>query len=124
MAKVSKRPGVDPTLPRVELKLGDKSYFLCFTFGALALAESKLRAAGVQMNLLHALDLSALDATRVPPLLFAALITHDPDVKYDDVAALVTFRSLPAIFEAISAAYAASLADPEEDAAPLVETLE
>ena len=116
MAKVAKNTAVDPTLPKIEIKLGCESYFLCFTFGALALAESKLRALGVECNLLHALDLTALDATRVVPLLYGALITHSPDITFEQVAALVTMKNLGAIFDGLLEAYADSLAEPSEDA--------
>ncbi len=115
-AKVAKNPAVDPTLPKVELKLDGKTYHLCFTFAALALAEAKLRKEGVNVNLLHALDLSSLDATRVVPLLYAALITHEPDMTFTEAAALVTLRNLGAIFEGIASAYGESLSEPDQDA--------
>jgi hypothetical protein len=114
--KIANNPEVDPTLPKVQLTLGGETYFLCFTFGALALAEAKLRANGIECNMLHALDLSSLDANRVVPLLYAAMITHDPAIKFENVAALVTLRNLGSIFEGITAAYAASLADPADEA--------
>src|ERR1700733_4573567 len=105
MSKIARNPAVDPTLPKVPLTIGDETYHLCFTFGALALAESKLRAIGIECNLLHALDLSSLDASKVVPLLYAATITHTPDIKFEQVAALVTLRNLGRIFEGITSAY-------------------
>jgi hypothetical protein len=119
MAKVARNPAVDPTLPKTDIKLDGKTYFMCFTFGALALAQSKLRAQGIVVNLLHALDLSSLDAERVVPLLYAALITHQPDISIEAVAKMVSMRNLGNIFEGIATAYAASLAEPTpEDAKP------
>ena len=117
--KVAKNPAIDPTLPKVEIILDGKTRYLCFTFGALALAERKLREQGITANLLHALDLSNLDASRVVPLLFAALITHSPNVTIEEVISLVTLRNLGTIFEGIATAYGASLSVPEKDAAPL-----
>jgi hypothetical protein len=123
MSKVAHIPEVDPTLPKVELTLSGKKYYLCFTFEALALAESEFRKQGIKVNLIEALDLSSLDASRVVPLLFAALITHDPELTIEQAAKLVKLRNLPKIFEAIVQAYAASLAEPDKDAneAPLAE---
>lgn len=114
--KISEHPELDETLPATELKLGKNTYSLCFTFKALAVAQKNLRNIGVQVNLLHALDLSNMDAEKLVPLLYAALITHQPKITPDDVIALVTFRNLGSIFDSIAQAYAASLADPETDA--------
>jgi hypothetical protein len=116
MAKVAKNPAIDPTLPKVPLKLGDETYYLCFAFGAIALAEAKLREQGIHVNLLHALDLLSMDAGRVVPLLYATLITYQPSITPEAVAKLVTMRNLGAIFEAIAKAYGESLAEPEPDA--------
>jgi hypothetical protein len=123
MSKVAHVPEVDPTLPKVELKLGKKAYHLCFTFEALALAESEFRKRGIKVNLIEALDLSALDASRVVPLLYAALVTHDPEITIDQVSKLVTLRDLVKIYGAIVKAYSESLAEPDKDAAdsPLAE---
>jgi hypothetical protein len=116
--KVAHNPAVDPTLPKVEIMLDGKSYFLCFTFGALALAEAKLRAAGTPANLLHALDLTSMDASKIVPLLYAAMITHQSDITPEKAANLVTMRNLGAIFSGITDAYIASLADPEDTEKP------
>jgi len=118
MAKIAKNPAVDPTLPKIPLVLDGETYHLCFTFGALALAEAKLRAVGVQANLLKALDLSSLDASHFVPLLYAAMITERPDIKFDKVASLVTFSNLGDIFTAITLAYGESLAEPKKDDMP------
>jgi len=113
MAKVAKNPAVDPTLPKVPVTLGDETFYLCFTFAAIATAEAKLRQSGIHVNLLHALDLSSMDAGRVVPLLYATLITHQPDITPEAVAKLVTMRNLGAIFEGVAKAYSDSLAEPE-----------
>lgn len=111
-AKVAGIPGVDPTLPRVELKLGSDTYYLVFNFKALALAAAKLREKGVHTNLLQSLDLSGLDADTLAPLLYAGLITHQPEITLDEVVAKVSIRDLGGIFTAIAEAYTASLAEP------------
>lgn len=114
----------DPTIPAVELQIGKDRYYLAFTFRALAIAQKSLRDVGVQCNLLHALDLSNLDAEKLVSLLFAALITHQPKITPEQVADLVTFRNMGLIFEKLAEAYGASLADPTtneagtEDAKP------
>jgi hypothetical protein len=113
MSKVAKNPAIDPTLPKIVITLGGVEYHLCFTFGALAVAAAKLRQAGIACNLLHALDLSNMDADRVVPLLYAALITYKPSITPEEVAKLVTFRNLGSIFEGIAKAYSESLAEPE-----------
>lgn len=113
MGKVAKNPAIDPTLPKVPVKLGGETYYLCFSFAAIATAEAKLREQGIKVNLLHALDLSSMDAARVVPLLYATLITHQPDITPEAVAKLVTMRNLGAIFEGIGKAYTESLAEPE-----------
>ncbi len=112
--KIAKNPAIDPTLPKVELILDGEPYYLCFNFGAFALAQAHFRKIGIECNLLHALDLSNMDATQLVPLLYAALITFKPGIPFEKVASLVTFRNIGSIFEGIAKAYAASLADPED----------
>jgi hypothetical protein len=119
MSKTARKPAADPTLPHIEILLDGTKYDLCFTFGALALAQKQLRVQGIIVNLLHALDLSSLDAERVVPLLYAALITHQPDISIEAVAKLVTMRNLGNIFEGVAKAYGESLAEPSpEDVKP------
>ncbi|MCU1251531.1 MAG: hypothetical protein JWQ49_4560 [Edaphobacter sp.] len=117
--KIAGNPEIDPTLPKIEIKLGKETFFLCFTFGALALAQKNLRSIGVDCNLLHALDLSSLDASQLVPLLYAAMISHQPKISVDKVISLVTIENLGLIFDGIAHAYGASLADPSpEDVKP------
>lgn len=111
-SKVANVPGVDPTLPRVPVELNGETYFLVFTFGALAIAASELRKLGVEVNLLHSLDLSTFDADKVIPLLYAALITHQRDITLEKVTKLVTLHNLGSVFAAIVKAYTESLAEP------------
>lgn len=113
--KIAGVPGVDPTLPRVPIELGGENYFLVFTFKALAIGAAELRKQGVVVNLLHSLDLTSLDADRVAPLLFAAMITHQPDIKIEKVQELITLHNLGRVFEAIAQAYTDSMAEPSAD---------
>jgi hypothetical protein len=114
MKKVTKVSDIDQELPRTEVQLADGTYYLAFTFPALATAASKLRDKGVKCNLLQSLDLSTLNADQVIPLLYAALITHQPDITFEKVTEICTLKSLGNVFEGIAAAYSASLANPNE----------
>ena len=113
--KIAGDASIDPTLPKIAIKLGKETFYLCFTFGALITAQKNLRDIGVNVNLLHALDLSDMDALKLVPLLYAALLSHQPKITLDRVTALVTIRNLGSIFEGIAQAYGASLAEPTED---------
>lgn len=115
MRKVANVPALDPTMPKIELKLGDKTYFLVFNFKALAVAAAKLREKGFSVNLLHSLDLTTLDADRVAPLLYATLITDQPEITIEQVEALISLRNLGSVFEGIAKAYTESLAEPTQD---------
>jgi hypothetical protein len=113
--KIAGDASIDPTLPKVPLKLGKETYFLCFTFGALATAQKNLRDIGVNVNLLHALDLSDMDALKLVPLLYAAMLSHQPKITLDKVTSLVTLKNLGSIFTSIAQAYSDSLAEPSEE---------
>lgn len=113
--KIAGNPEIDPTLPKIAIKLGKDTYYLAFTFGALSLAQKNLRDIGVECNLLHALDLSTMDALHLVPLLYAALLSHQPKITIDKVTSLVTIKNLGMIFEGIVQAYGASLADPSPE---------
>ena len=113
--KVAGNPAIDPTLPKIEIALGKETYYLCFTFGALAVAQKGLRDAGIDCNLLHALDLSNMDPLKLVPLLYAAMITHQPKISYETVNSLVTLKNMGSIFEGIAHAYGASLADHSDE---------
>jgi hypothetical protein len=113
--KISEHPEHDSIIPGIDIKLGKANYKLAFTFAALSIAQRSLREAGVNCNLLKALDLTNLDAEKLVPLLYAGLITHQPKIQLEAVATLVTFRNLGSIFDGIVKAYSASMAEPDED---------
>src|SRR5580698_6558102 len=113
--KVVNNPEHDSTLPKVKLKLGNETYYLCYTFAALTLAETKLNNEGISCNILKALDLSELDARNLSALLYAGLLTHKPDITIEKVLSLITFKNMQEIPPRILEAYAASLADPSDE---------
>jgi hypothetical protein len=113
--KIAGNPEIDPTLPKVEITLDEKKYYLCFTFRALALAQAELKKIGVDCNLLHALDLSSMDALKLVPLLYAALISHQPKITFEEVMDLVSFKNMGNIFNGIAQAYGDSLAEPSDN---------
>jgi hypothetical protein len=110
--KVAGVPGTDPTMPRVEIVLSGESYFLAFNFRALALAQKHLRLIGYECNLLQALDLRNVDAEKFIPLLYAAMLTHHPEIAIDAVADLVSIDNFGMIFSKLVETYAASIAKP------------
>ncbi len=113
-------PALDPTLPKVELKLGKQTYNLAFTFASLAIAEQQMRKLGQPINIFHALDFEALDASAMTALLYAALIPGHPEVTLADVPKLITVRAIPKIKQALFDAFVLSMVDPEDVAdAPL-----
>lgn len=116
MSEVAKNPELDPTLPKVELKLGKKTYFLCFTYAALIQAEAELRKLGVKVNMLKALDFETLDATTLSSLLYAAILTHDPSITPEAAATLISFKNIGKIRESLLYAFVASLADLDDEA--------
>lgn len=101
-------PVQDPTLPKVDVTVGGKKYFLCFDFNALAVAED---ATG--LNLLRSLDFQNLSAKTFRALLFAALLRQQPDMTLEAAGSLITASSAPKLTEALVRAYMES--NPEAD---------
>ena len=121
VAKVAKNTAVDPTLPRVELVLNGTTYLSetvtyhpVFTFAALAVAEAELKKVGQVVNIFQAIDFDNLDATKMVALLYASLITENPDIKLADIPSMVNMRQIPAIRQALFDAFVLSMADPTE----------
>ena len=114
---------LNPTQPKIELKIGKKTHELVFTFKALAVAEAELKKAGEPVNIFNALNFEDLNATSLVALLYAALITHSPEIKLESLPSLITMKRIPAIKQALFDAFVLAFAEPEEeDEAPLVET--
>lgn len=108
----------DALAPCADLQVGDNTYKLCFTFGALAEAKRLLRREGVQVNLLLSLDSLDVDVDTMRPLLYAALRTHHPDVSYLAASDMVTLRNAASVFTAICRAYQESVRIPAGTGAP------
>jgi hypothetical protein len=113
--KVANNPEFDSALPKTPMTLGGETYYLCYTFGALSLAEAMIRKTGVQCNILKSLDVMNLGAAELEALLFAGLITHKPKITFEEASALITLRNVYLISESIATAYIAALADPSDD---------
>jgi len=97
--------GPDPLLPRTPIEIDGKTYDLCFTIGALAEAKSRLRKAGVEINLLQSINFSDMDADVIPPLFFAALLPFQPEMTQEKAYALVTLQTIVPIYQALANAY-------------------
>lgn len=119
MSKKSKSPApaLDATLPDVSLDLSGQTYHLVFTYAALSIAERKLKASGVSVNILQALDFREVGAEKLPILFFASLLHAQPDTTFEDAQALVTMKTFAPIFEKTVEAYVASMSDATEAAA-------
>ena len=108
MAKsVKGQLGLDPTLPDVSLKIGDKTYHLVFDFNACAQVQA---ATGVNV---FAPQADAFDPIKFRAMLWASLLHDQPDMLIQDAGKLITPKTLPAIAEAVSKAWAESMAEPE-----------
>jgi len=113
---MAKTPYVNPTVTYTPLKMDSGTHQLCFTFGALATAESLLRKAGhPDVNLLRSFDFSSLGASDIAPLLYAAMLSHRPKVAYDEVVSWISLENIGSIVEALLQAYVLSLAEPEKN---------
>jgi hypothetical protein len=110
--KVAGVPGTDPTMPLVSIELAGNTYYLAFTFKAMALAQKNLRDIGVDCNLIKALDFGMIDAEKFAPLLYAALITHQPSLTVQQVVDFVTLDNFVEVYTKIIEAYTASIAKP------------
>jgi hypothetical protein len=107
--KVSGIPGADPTLPRVPLKLGGNTYYLCFSWNALAKAEEL-----TGMNLLRCFDLSNVNARSLRALIFAAMLKHQPEITLEEVGDLLGIADSQAAFDALLKSWAESMPKPEK----------
>lgn len=100
---------LDPTVPDVEVEIDGESYHLAFNMTGLALAKTKLRLAGINANLLTAMDFQAIDVDTLPILFFAALQRYHPKMSWADTQKLITLPTAPGIFVAVRQAYIAAM---------------
>ena len=119
MSKSRPAPSANPTIKSTPITIDSKEYSLVYDFAALATAEAALRKQGVQANLLHALNLSELDASGLAALLYAGLMRENPKLTYADTLAMISFDNLGSIFDGVLAAYVAAQ-KPAEDTSPNV----
>jgi hypothetical protein len=113
--KVAGNPALDATLPDVSIELAGETYHLCFDYAALSLAERKLSAAGIKVNLLEAMG--SIGAEKLPFLFYAGLIKAHPSISFEEAKALITMKTLTSIYGAVVNAFVASMAEPKEEAA-------
>lgn len=112
----------DPTLPKTPVTIGEKTYSLCFDFGALAEAETAINAdllrarSDYQVNLLNALPTQNLANTRI--LFAAALRTFHPEIDFDEACKMPDAPALFTVASAIRDAWVAAMPAPEQAADP------
>lgn len=92
MKKLNKQEPVDPTLQCAPVTIREKNYNLCFNFRAIALAEKRLRQQGHDVYLLSAM--APLTFETIPQVLAAALFTHQPEMTFEEIVALVDYDNV------------------------------
>lgn len=103
----------NPTDPEIFIEIAGERFSLVFDFKALAAARSRLRQAGVVVNLLRCLDFENLDADTISPLFFAACLHNHPDLTWERARDLVTMKTAGGIANALALAYIASMREGE-----------
>lgn len=112
----------DPTLPKTPVVIGGTTYNLCFTFGALAMAEhtinTALRGSGSkeQVNLMEAL--SELGMYNVCVLFAAGVHQFHPQLGFEEARRLVDFSNYHAVAQAVIDGFAAAMPALETPADP------
>jgi hypothetical protein len=104
---------IDPSSRTRTVKLDGKSYVAVFNFRAYA-AMKELTG----ISLLMGWDEDKLDAKEYACLLFAALITHQPDTEFDFCLNSLNGENFVEVVKVLWEAYRASLPKPKEDADP------
>lgn len=107
---VAGKPGSDPTLPNVSLKLGGHEYHLAFSFNSIALVEKE-----TGINLLKA-SLGEISAVTLRALLWAALLPENPDFTIERVGDLITMRNAAVAHQALVTAWFGSIEEPTDEA--------
>jgi hypothetical protein len=109
----------DATLPKTPVEVNGKTYYLCFTVGALSEAETAInRELGLvgtenEVNLLQALPKQNLANTR---LVFAAAVrAFHPELTFDEAAELLEVPDLYPVAVAIREAWARARVQPKDD---------
>lgn len=100
----------DPTLQFTELKLGKKTYKLCFDFDAIARAEEM-----TGMPLMAGVDFSNVGIRRVRAMLYASALKAQPEATLDEFTRLITPASIKKIERALVEAWVASVEQEEAE---------
>lgn len=95
----------NPTIPDVAIEVDGRSFRLCFDFQALAIAKAKMKAVGVYVNILKALDFREVDVDTLPALFFAAALRFQPDLSWENANKLITMQTCTGIFGGLAVAY-------------------
>jgi len=103
--KVAGKPGLDPTLPDVELILSGETYHLAYDFNALVQAAE---VTGV--NLLTSV-MGEITPQSLRGLLWASLLKDQPDITIEEVGALIRPHNIATIRQAIVTAWFGSMPD-------------
>ena len=107
---VAGKPGLDPTLPDVELVINGKTYQLCYDHNAIVQAE---KATGI--NLLEsAFRIQSAEALR--GMLWASVLKQNPDLTIEEVGTWLNPRNFLTVREALLAAWFGSVPEPKEAA--------
>lgn len=101
-------PENNPLLPKTSVEIGGTNYRLGFTFGQLALAEMKLREAGIQADMLNRI-FAERDAFTITVLFFTGLLLHHPNITYAEAVNMITFANMAKVMNAIESALVESL---------------
>jgi len=114
----------DPTLPKVPVVVGGKTYNLCFDLGALAEAEFAINAdffkhgSDERLNLLAVLPAANLYSVRV--MFAAALRVFHPEISFGDAQKLFAYADVYTVADAVRTAWEGSRG-PEENPQEAVE---
>ena len=100
--------GLDPTLPDVSLQIGSTLYRLAFDFNACAKVQAETGC-----NVFAQDAGEALDPIRFRAMFWASLLMDQPDITLLQAGKLITPKTMGAIAEAVSKAWADSQAELE-----------
>lgn len=99
--------------PEVEVSIKGLKFRLCISYGALAVAQTKLRSLGVNINLLLALNPLLMGPDNLPALFFGAAHQQHPKLTYDEAVSLIDLETWEPVMCAVLKAY--ELAMPKSD---------
>ncbi len=102
----------NPTEPAIELNIANETYSLFFSFEAIARAEE---AAGMPLIVgLKKRDIEAPRVSLVRAMLYGCLIERQPEITYNQAAALVTQHTIHEIWNKILQAWMESTRELKE----------